>query len=247
MATPHMWNERFARVHEDLLEIFARRFQSLVAYQSHFGVEAGTADQAPAGAGDDHAHALVLVETLTYTDLVAVAARVGDWAKAGVGTPLFLTREEFDGSLDAFPLEFAAIAAHHVVVAGPDPFAEVHLDPADIRRACETQAKSHLLHLREAFLEGHGDAAAVARLIAASVPALRALLLNLARLDGLHARSREALARHASAMVGVPEELFTQLLGIQHPADLDRSDALRVYTAYLDAMERLARFVDGRN
>jgi hypothetical protein len=247
MATPHIWHERFARVHENLLEIFGRRFRSLVAYQSHFGLETGMSEQASAGAADDHAHALVIVETLSYTDLVGVAARVGDWAKAGVGTPLFLTHEEFERSLDAFPLEFSAIAAHHMVVAGPDPFAEVRIDPADIRRACETQAKSHLLHLREAFLEGHGEAAAVGRMIAESVPALRALLLNLARLDGVHARSREALARHASSTFGVPEELFTQLLGIRRPADLDRSDALRLYTAYLDAMERLARLVDGRH
>lgn len=245
MATPHIWNERFGRVHEDLVQIFGQRFRSLVAYQTHFGVETGAADQSAAGAGDDHAHALVLVETLTYSDLVGLAARVNDWARAGVGTPLFLTREEFERSFDTFPLEFSAIVEHHVLIAGPDPFAGVHIDPADVRRACETQAKSHLLHLREGFLEARGEAAEVARMIAASVPPLRTLLLNLARLDGVHARSREALARHASSMLGVPEELFDQLLAIRQPGNLDRSDALRVYTAYLDAMERLARLVDG--
>ena len=46
-------------------------------------------------------------------------------------------------------------------------------------------------------------------------------------------------------MVGAPEALFEQLLAIARPADVDRSDALRIYVAYLDAMERLARFVDG--
>jgi len=245
MANPHAWHERFERVHRDLLDIFGRRLQALVAYQSHFGIETGTGAGSQPAADEEHAHAMVLVETVSYSDLVACAAKTGDWAKAGVGTPLILTREEFQGSLDAFPLEFSAIAAHHVLIAGPDPFVDLLFDPADVRRACETQAKSHLLHLREGFLEARGDAPAVARLIAASVPPLRTLLLNLARLDGVHARSREALVKHASPMVGAPEALFEQLLAIARPADVDRSDALRIYVAYLDAMERLARFVDG--
>jgi hypothetical protein len=245
MGNRHAWNERFDRVHQDLLQIFGPRLRSLVAYQAHFGIETGGGAETTPGASDDHTHAMALVDGLAYADLVACASRVGDWAKAGVGTPLLLTREEFERSLDAFPLEFSAIAAHHVLVAGSDPFADLQIDPRDVRRACETQAKSHLLHLREGFLEAHGDAAGVARLIAASVPPLRTLLLNLARLDGVHAHSREALVKHASSMVGVPEALLDQLLAIAKPGDVDRSDAPRIYAAYLDAMERLARFVDG--
>ena len=245
MATPHAWKERFGGIHEDLLQIFGQRLQSLVAYQSHFdGLETPPADATPAG-GDDHAHAMALVASLTYADLVACAARVGEWSKAGVGTPLVLTGDEFARSLDAFPLEFSAMAAHHLLIAGTDPFTEARIDPADVRRACETQAKSHLLHLREGFLEVRGEPETVARMIAASVPAFRTLLLTLARLDDVHARSREALARHASAMIGVPDALLDQLLAIGRPEHVDRSDALRLYAAYLDAVERLARVVDG--
>ncbi len=245
MANRHAWSERFDRVHQDLLQIFGPRLRSLVAYQTHFGIETGGGAETAPGASDDHAHAMVLVDDLTYADLVGCASRIGDWAKTGVGIPLLLTREEFERSLDAFPLEFSGIAAHHVLVAGSDPFADLRIDPDDVRRACETQAKSHLLHLREGFLEARGDAAAVARLIAASVPPLRTLLLNIARLDGVHARSREALVKHASSMLGVPEALLDQLLAITKPGDIDRSDALRIYAAYLDATQRLARFVDG--
>jgi hypothetical protein len=245
MATLHAWKESFDRLHEDLLEIFGQRLRSLVAYQTHFGIEAGAAGDAAQGAADEHAHAMVLVDSLTYADLVACAAKISDWTKANVGTPLLLTREEFDRSLDAFPLELAAIASHHVLIAGADPFEGVHIDAGDVRRACETQAKSHLLHLREGFLEVRGEPAAVARLIAASAPPFRTLLLNLARLDGVHARSGETLVRHAAAMLGVPEALLEQVLAVRKPDDLDRSDALRVYAAYLDAVERIARFVDG--
>ncbi len=244
MASEHAWNQRFDRLREDLSQIFGPRLRSVVAYETHFGLETGTAGPG-AGAADDHAHAMVVVDSLNYADLAACAAKVGEWAKARIGTPLLFPREEFERSLDAFPLEFTAIAAHHLLVAGTDPFAEVQIAPQDVRRACETQAKSLLLHLREGFLEAHGEPAAVARLVAASVPSLRTLLLNLARLDGVHARSREALVRHATGVLGVPEALMDRVLAVRKPDDLDRSDALRLYTAYLDAVERLTRFVDG--
>ncbi len=244
MPNLHAWKAGFDRVHEDLLQIFGPRLRSLVAYQSHFGVETAGPGTGPGGE-DEHAHAMVLVETLAYADLVACAGRTADWLRLGVGTPLFLTREEFERSLDAFPLEFSAIAAHHLLVAGSDPFAAVTIDRDDVRRACETQAKSHLLHLREGFLEVRGEPAGVARLIAASVPSFRTLLLNLARLESAPARSREALAEHGSALLGVPKALLDQVRASRRPEDVDRTDTLRIYTAYLDAVERLARLVDG--
>ena len=46
------------------------------------------------------------------------------------------------------------------------------VDPADLRRACEVQARSHLLHLREGYLETRGRADALADLIVQSAPAV---------------------------------------------------------------------------
>ena len=54
----------------------------------------------------------------------------------------------------------------------------------DLRRACETQIKSHLVHLREGFIESGGRPQAIADLVAASAPAFAALLRNVARLNG---------------------------------------------------------------
>jgi hypothetical protein len=242
MTTLHAWADRLAPFREDVERLFGRRLRSIVAYDTHFGIEtpvAGDAEEA------GHAHTLVLVESLAFADLLACAERSAAWAKTGVATPLVLTEKELRRSLDSFPLEFAAIAWHHVLVAGTDPFADLRVEDGDLRRACETQAKSHLLHLREGFLESRGEPAAVARLIAASIPPLRALLHNLARLDGVAAKSREALVHHAAARLDVAPALFEQLLALRGPGDLPSSDAHRVYAAYLDASERLATFLDG--
>ena len=73
--------------------------------------------------------------------------------------PLLLSRQEFARSLDVFPVEYGEIVANHVTIVGDDPFAGATIAEADLRRSCELQAKSHLIHLREGFLEAGGDLA----------------------------------------------------------------------------------------
>jgi hypothetical protein len=243
----HSWNRRSEEtLRADLEQIFGPRLGSIVAYETHFGLESAP-DAAPGPGAPDpaHLHTLVLVESLTLADLVACAARAASWTAAHAAVPLIFTREEFGRSLDAFPLEIGAIASHHVLVAGSDPFDDLEVDARDVRRACETQAKSHLVHLREGFLEARAEPAAVARLVAASVPAFRTLLLNLVRLDGAAAHDREALVRHVAARIEAPPELLERVLSLHSPGDLDRSDSLRVYAGYLDSVERLTRLIDG--
>ena len=70
-----------------------------------------------------------------------------------MATPLIVPADEFRRSLDAFPLEYGEIVRAHARVFGDDPFDGIPLAPEDLRRACETQVKGHLLHLREEFIE----------------------------------------------------------------------------------------------
>src|SRR3954467_11108612 len=123
----------------ELRDIFGTRLESLVAYAS-----ADAADATPTAT-------LAIVDNLTADDLRACAGRIAAWHDAGVATPLLLEAQEFDGSLDAFPFEFGTILADHAVVSGRNPFDGLQVDAADLRRACEVQARSHLLHLRQGF------------------------------------------------------------------------------------------------
>jgi hypothetical protein len=155
----------------DLRTIFGDRLQSIVAY----------AVAAPV----DHLETatLAIVDSIGAADLRACAARVDSWHDARLATPLLLETHEFAQSLDAFPFEFGAILADHIVVSGANPFDGLRVDTADLRRACEIQARSHLLHFREGCIETAGRSDALAELIAQSAPALAALVRNLARLD----------------------------------------------------------------
>jgi hypothetical protein len=224
----------------DLRGIFGSRLQSLVIYGRR---TAGEHD------GDHGHHAastrtLAVVESLTADDLRASAGRVGAWHDAGLATPLLIAAREFERSLDAFPLEFGAILADHIVVSGPSPFGSLAVDAADVRRACEVQARSHLLHLREGFLETQGRADALSDLIVQSAAAFAALVTSVARLEGHGSDDPASAGRHVERILNLPGAVtdVTTLAGVH---EISSAQAERLFRPYLDAVERLVGYVDG--
>jgi hypothetical protein len=236
---------------KELRGIFGARLQSLVAYGERARATTLTAHAHDAhGPGQGHGHdaaavqTIATVETLTGDDLRACAGRVAAWHDAGLATPLVLAAHEFERSLDAFPLEFGAIIADHTLVAGRNPFEGMTVDAADLRRAVEVQARSHLLHLREGYLETRGRADAVAVLIEQSAPAFAALLSSLARLDRQPSHDAAAVARHAERLLGVPGGAVADVVALAGAREISSQDADRLFPAYLDAVEKLVSYVD---
>jgi hypothetical protein len=131
----------------------------------------------------------------------------------------------------------------HIVVSGSNPFAGLRVDPADLRRACEVQARSHLLHLREGYLETGGRADALAVLIVDSAPAFAALLENIARLEGQEA-DPSAVSRHAERVIDAPSGIIRDVVRLAGVKEISSAEAERIFPAYLDSVERLVKFVD---
>lgn len=209
---------RTAALVADLQRIFGTRLQSLVAYR-------GLDDQ------PDDVRTLALVERLSFQDLAACVPLVPVWRRNGCAAPLLLTRDEFVRTLDVFPVEYGGIIASHDVLVGENPFAGMQVSEADLRRAIELQAKSHLIHLREGFLESGGQPAAVARLIAMSVDPLRALVAHLERLDP-----------GAASRAGLTSGLLSEIASAGSSTIADPSALL---VRYIAAVERLWQQVDG--
>jgi hypothetical protein len=216
------------RLDQDLREVFGERVKSVVAYES------------PAGG---HA-ALAIIARLGADDLRSCAGRVAAWHELGLATPLLVAEEEFDRSLDAFPFEFGAILAAHVVVSGTDPFAGLRVDAADLRRASEIQARSHLLHLREGYLETHGRSDAVADLIVRSAPSLAALVMSVARLHGIAADGAEAAARAIEHAAALPRNSLTEVTTLSGRGPLTSERARELFPNYLHGIELLTRYID---
>jgi len=144
-------------------------------------------------------------------------------------------------SPEAFPAEFGAILSGYRVLHGPDPFDGLSVDPIDLRRACEVEARGHLLHLREGYLECGGDPGEVSRLVDVSAPALRALLVNLIRLDGTPGMTASA---YATAKLGSLHGRTIASVLATLDAPLAVTDAARGFPEYLSAIEALVDYVD---
>ena len=166
----------------------------------------------------DKASTCAVVQSLTLGDLDRCAAQAATWSKAGLDAPLLIVEGDLRRALDAFPLELTEIIATRRIVHGPDLFAEVVVPKQDLRRACEVQARGHVVHLREGYIETAADAKKIAALVAAAALPFRALVKNVARLDGI-----------------APKALVTQL-------DLDNFE--KGFPEALRAAERIVDYVD---
>jgi hypothetical protein len=227
MATSH--GGPLAVALHDLQDIFGERLHAVVGYGRP---------------GANPAPSLALVRTITADDLDACAARVNAWQRAGCATPLLLTKDEFAGSLDAFPIEYGEIVEQHQVIYGVDPFVGLVIRQEDLRRACEVQVKSHLLHLRENYVECRGRQSEVTALVAEAAPAFALILRRLARLDGEAAETNADLSAYASGRPGLDPRVVGDVLAMagQQAAGVD---AIRLYPAYLAAVQQLWHFIDG--
>ena len=239
-----------AALDRDLRGIFGSRLRSLVVYglRAHAGADRGHEPHGTAHQQGQHGravtHTLAVVDTLSIDDLRACTARVAAWHDGGLATPLVLAAQEFGRSLDAFPFEFGAILADHRLVSGSDPFDGLKVDMADLRRACEVQARGHWLHLREGYLEtgGRGDALAV--LIVESAPAFAALVTSVAQFDTAVAPGDAAsAARHVERRLSLPSTA-SEIVALAGVSEISSAEAERLFAAYLTTVERLVGHID---
>ena len=236
--------EQVVTLERSLREIFGARLRSFVVYGLH-------ASLSTASHPHDHqdrrapVRTMALAESLTRDHLRRCADRIERWHAQGLATPLLLAVHELARSLDAFPLEFGSILADYSVLSGANPFDGLRLNPEDVRRACEVQARSHLLHLREGFLETQHNGDALAVLIVRSAAPFAGLLAGIARLQGLSAGDAAAAGRHAERTLQLPPGVVTDIVKLAHVTEISSAEAVRVFPAYLDATERLVAYVDG--
>ena len=244
MASLRSWREAVDGLLGDLRAVFENRLRSLVVYEAHGALgDTPAADEGDLQHGE-HVHTLVVADELSHADLARLAPLSRAWTKRGLAVPLVLRTGEVRRSLDAFPLEFSQMMARHVVITGESPFAGLAVADADLRRACEAQARSHLLHLRQGFVQTDGDPGALARLVAASAPPLRALLVNIARLYGVNARTPDALIHFASEHLHLPADTLRPVLRHQKSDRFHDLDVGAFFPGHLQTVERLVALAD---
>jgi hypothetical protein len=212
-----------ARLADDARRVFGDRFVALVTY----GVDAS----------------VIFASSVGSDDLEALSPLVETWHHEGLPTPLVMTPDEFHRSLDAFPLEYQAMLDQHAVVAGTPPFEGVTIKPEDLRRGCETQARSHLIHLRQGWLQAAAHTDRLDGLLVRSATPFRALIANVARLHNAVRATNDDLAAFAERTIGMQPSIVRAILDLElHP---EKVGAVRKrLPEYLAATAQLWHFVD---
>ncbi len=214
---------------EDLARVFGDRLVAVVAYAPE--------------------RAAAFTRTLDGNDLEALSVLAEAWHKSGLETPLLLTADEFARSLDAFPIEYQAIIDRHVVIAGAPPFDGVRVRTDELRRACEAQAKGHLIHLRQSWVDAAGHSDVLMQRVAGSALPLRVLLSHVATLVGdptsdLVGEPTADLSAFAAARCGANADLIRAVLTLETQPDGARAILPRM-NEYLHSCEQIWAFVDG--
>lgn len=216
--------QALTRLAADLTRVFGDRFVALVAYGP--------------------TRSAAFASTILADDLEALAPLVDRWQREGVETPLLLTPREFERSLDGFPLEYAAMLDRHVLIAGTLPFTGARPSEADLRRACEIQAKAFLIHLRQGWVQASDHTHEQAHLLAHAAEPLRALLANVARLQGAASGTDADLAAFGGRVTAVPAEVIMGVLDLQARPE-NATHHIGQMSHFLRFAEQLWAYVDG--
>ena len=189
---------------------------------------------------------LVVVDAIGMEHLQREAAVTAAWKEAGHPPPLTLTLEEWRGSGDIFPMEYADILAHHKVVRGVLPLDGIAVQPGDLRLQLEHEAMSKLLRLRHGVLTTGGDEKAQRALLEGSISSFMTLLRTVARLAGLEpATDSDAVLTQLEGRVAIDIRAFRRVLRFSRGDEtLDRQGVRDAIEGYLGAATSLVRYAD---
>lgn len=191
--------------------------------------------------GRSDVNLMLIVERADPAVLDRLRPAFAGWRRAMPVAPLVISRDEWLEGTDVFPIEICDMRLAREVLRGPDLVAHLEPDPADLRRALEKELRGKLLRLRQRYVV-HGEKK-LGEWAGTTVPAILLLFRCLLSLVGRPAPADpRAVMEGAGALVGFdPAPLLRVLACRAAPATrLAAPD----FEAYLDAVDRTARFTD---
>ena len=189
---------------------------------------------------------LVVADTLGMPQLRAAAAVARAWGEAGNPPPLTLTSQEWRGSADIFPMEYADILERHRILFGEMPFEGLHVEPRDLRLQLEHEAMGKLLKLRQGVLGAGGDPKRQLELLAASLSTIMVVFRAVVRLHGaVPPTDNLALSRTVAGYAGFDAAPFERVVRhVRGEQAIPAAESGDVLAAYIGGMERLVGYLD---
>jgi len=188
---------------------------------------------------------LVLVQALPAEALVKASAAVRAWVDGNNPPPMVLTLDEWHGSSDIYPMEYADILERHRVLYG-DLRTDVRVDPKNLRLQLEKEAMSALLQLRRGALAAGNDARAQLALLETASSTVMVIFRALLRLSAEEPpRDYVELSKKVATKASLDSTAFVQVVWHKRGEQLIHSaEVPDVLARYLAGMGQLVRYLD---
>jgi hypothetical protein len=236
-----------ARDLEARIEQFAQRLESVLGGNLASLMLYGSAARDHHAGDRSDINLLLIVRDASTRALHGAAPVLAEWSKGGETPPLIFSEEEWRASADVFPVEIEDMRDAHRIIRGRDPLAGITTGRSQLRQQLEREVRGKLLHLRTEYASVAGDAKALGRLLENSLSTFLVLFRATLRLKGskppADAASVVGETAKAAGFAPVPFEWALAARSGKAPSALKAFDPLA--GQYLDAVEQLAKFVNG--
>lgn len=168
------------------------------------------------------------------------------YGKRKIASPLIMTPEYIESSLDVFPVEFFNLKLLHFTVYGEDIFQDLEIRKSDLRYQCERELKSRLIGLRQGYLSSLGNRKILTRSFVDSfsgyIPLFRGIIYLLGK--RVPENSADVLAT-LQEMAGIDTDAFQMVLNIKTKSFKPTEDKLNtIFEEYYKAIEKLGDITD---
>ena len=205
----------------------------------------GSAASGEAVPGRSDQNVLLVADRLSMATLRVLGQTMRAWQEAGNPPVLCLTTEEWLGSVDIFPMEYADILERHRVLQGTLPLDGVRVSLVDLRLQVEQEAMGKLLRLRRAVMTAGTDAERQRELLRASLSALLVIFRGVLRLQGVEPpRDAVQVIRAVAAACAFDAGPFLTVVALRAGTSLDAEATDRALRGYLHGMEALVGWLN---
>lgn len=193
---------------------------------------------------------LIVLKSVTPTDLRAAEPITFWWTSEGNPPPLLLSEEEVEHSTDCFAIEFHDIKQTHRILHGKDVVSALQVDNSFYRAQVERELRAKLLRLRTKASAAFSDRDALARLLADSVSTFCVLFRHALILHGRSPEPRKrAIVQESADAFGISPQPFLTLLDAREEKTTLKSfdpeallaSYLRECSAVISAVDRLEK------
>ncbi|MCL1817307.1 MAG: nucleotidyltransferase domain-containing protein [Spirochaetaceae bacterium] len=221
-----------------LEEVFAGDLLAVVLYGSAAG------DAYRAGVSD--INVLVILQTSSAAKIFTLGRAAKSLLRKHRISPLIMTREEFAGAADVFPLEYCDILDAHTLVYGNREILDIAVSRENLRYQLEEKLRGAVGDIRAMLLAAGGNEKLLEKLLLGWSGIGGVLFRGLLRLKGKSARGMDAETVIAAAAkeYGVPPEGFSVLNSLRHSKKLKAPAASAFADMLLEPLKGLARAVD---